>query len=146
MEPSPRIVVVCGLITDGEQLLISRRSLSGTFPGYWEFPGGKLESGEQLEEALKRECREELGVDVDVVRQVARVNYPHDDGHITLEVFLCKVVDGQTPTCIEVDEVTWVRPDDLPFYQFPPANGRLVTQLAELEWPDWTRNGTQLWI
>ncbi|MEO7993395.1 MAG: (deoxy)nucleoside triphosphate pyrophosphohydrolase [bacterium] len=147
MDSPPRTIVVCGLITDGDRVLISRRlSTSASYPGLWEFPGGKPEDGEGLEDALRRECKEELGIDVSVKRQVARVNHRNNGRSITLEVFLCTVERNQVPQCIEVDDVQWVRPKTLPDYPFPPANDRLVTQLAELDWPEWTDQGSQLWI
>jgi len=142
----PRIIVAAGLITDGERLLIARRGPEGSFPGCWEFPGGKIEPGESLETALVRECEEEIGLTVNVIRQVARVNFPHNDGHLTLEIFLCRVDGTQEPQCIEVSEVKWVYNSQLLEYQFPPANTRLVVQLAELEWRDWVVRGSQLWI
>lgn len=140
------ITVVCALIPRDGKLLISKRPLDGSFPGYWEFPGGKPENGESFEDALCRECEEELGICVEVVRYIARVNQPHDDGHVTLEVFLCRVPDGQEPECIEVDEVAWVYPYELLDYQFPPANGRLIVQLAALDIGEWINGDGQLWI
>lgn len=146
MAPGPRIVVACGLITDGRRLLIARRKANVSFPGCWEFPGGKPDPGEDLAQALVRECREELGVTVQVLRPVARVNYPHGEGHITLEVFLCHLPIAEAVQCIEVDEVKWVDPRTLPEYQFPPANSRLVAQIAALDWEEWITQESQLWI
>jgi len=147
MEPeSPRIVVACGIITDGLRLLIARRGADVSFPGCWEFPGGKPEPGETLEEALIRECAEEVALEVEVLRQVARVNFPHNGGHLTLEVFLCRVDPAQEPQCREVAEVRWIFPHELPQFEFPPANTRLVVQLAALDWREWVERGSQLWI
>ncbi|HYE79003.1 MAG TPA: (deoxy)nucleoside triphosphate pyrophosphohydrolase, partial [bacterium] len=134
------------LIPRDGRLLISRRPQDVSFPGLWEFPGGKPEEGEDLQAALCRECKEELGVDVEVIRPIARVNQPHDGGHITLEVFLCQLPDSQEPACLEVDEIAWVTPVDLLQYQFPPANGRLIVQLAALEIGQWIHGDGQLWI
>ena len=88
-----RLDVTAALIVRQGKILVARRPYGTRHAGWWEFPGGKQESGETLEACLAREIQEELSLTIDVVRPYARVE--HDDGEIalTLHAFLCRPVD-----------------------------------------------------
>jgi len=119
------LVVVGGLIRDGDRILLAQRPPGGSFGGYWEFPGGKVESGESPQEALARELHEELGVEVAVHQLIARVQHPYPAFHIDFSVYECVVLTG-TPACIGVHALAWptlrADRDDTPEFALPPAD------------------------
>src|SRR5436190_2367436 len=80
------VVVVAGIIRDGDKLLVCRRKAGGPFPLKWEFPGGKVEPGESLADALSRELQEELGIRIDHPKEFRRYRYGYETG---FEVELC---------------------------------------------------------
>lgn len=128
--PSPTRVGV-GLIERGGSYLIRRRPAGNgsPMPGVWEFPGGKVEPGETPAEATARECREEVGlsVEVGVLNRRTLHEYPH--GQVELFYFHARPSD---PTAEPAPEsgFRWVRAADLPTYTFPPANEGLIADLA----------------
>ena len=113
------------------RVLIARRLAGKTYADCWEFPGGKIESGESAEEAVVREAAEELGVAVEVLRPLPA--FGHDDGgrHYHLSPFLCRVVAGE-PRAVESREVRWVAVSELETYDFPPANAGFLRSLPSL--------------
>ncbi len=127
----PRKLVVAGLITNatGDVLLTERRE-DQPMPRFWEFPGGKIEPGEAPEVALARELREELGVDaiVDAVWHVVFHAYPEFD--LYLLVYRCRLAVGATPRPVEVRDLAWVAPAELPAYRILPADEPLVRRLV----------------
>lgn len=129
-EPRGRKLVVAALVRDGEgRVLMSRRRADQPMPNLWEFPGGKVEPGEHPEAALVREVREELGCAIEVgpIRDVVFHAYPDFDlymlvyeGNVTSEV----------PRPIQVAEVAWIVPTDLPALALLPADYPLARKLA----------------
>lgn len=124
--------VVGGAIRRGELLLISQRRPIDSYPLHWEFPGGKVEPGETDEEALARELREELDVEVAVGTLVKRVLYEMETVVLDLRVYTCALVSG-VPRTVGVHAVRWVHLDaeqdgtrGLPF---PPADEPILAQL-----------------
>lgn len=96
--------------------------------GLWEFPGGKQEPGETSAEACAREVREELGVEVAVGDEIARVRHAYSHFRITLHAFRCSLVEG-TPVSASGEPVRWIRPTELDDYAFPRANRRVIEAL-----------------
>jgi 8-oxo-dGTP diphosphatase len=83
--------VVCAIIiNEAGQVFAARRSEGKSFEGYWEFPGGKIEKGEQASEALKRELQEELGLDLPIGPSLHAVNWENKTGKFRLEAFICE--------------------------------------------------------
>ncbi len=106
-------VVVAAMLEDGDRILAAQRPPGGWGAGKWEFPGGKLELGEDPRAALARECREELGVEVEAgdVFDVAAHSYA--DGLSVVLLFIrCRIVSGQ-PAPIEVGDIRWVNADEI---------------------------------
>ncbi len=131
-ETTPRgdktIAVAAGIIVAGERLLVARRHDSGPCAGLWEFPGGKLEPGESPEQALVRELREELGVEVQVSGSYGTISHRYPERRVVLHFLYAKVVAG-TPRPLGCAELRWVSPADLPHLEFPPADEKLVAEL-----------------
>jgi mutator protein MutT len=126
-----QIDVAIAVIVRGAHALICQRKQADTFGGFWEFPGGKRESGETLEQCLLRELREELDIDVVVLRPLTTIehNYPHVA--LRLCPFLCSTPDRE-PRPIECQRFAWVTADALSRYQFPPANESLLNEVAQI--------------
>jgi 8-oxo-dGTP diphosphatase len=119
-----RLVVGAALV-DAGRLLAAERTSPPALAGLWEFPGGKVEAGETDEEALARECREELGVVVAVGRLLGEVPIPVG----TLRVYRCTVLAG-TPQAREHARLRWLAPPELFDVPWIPVDLALVRQLA----------------
>jgi len=125
----PHFDIACAVIRrkDG-RILICQRTPSGLLGGLWEFPGGKVEDGESLEEAAKREVLEETGVRVNIGPKIAAVKHAYSHFKITLHAFEADFVSG-TPKALGCQGVKWVSPTDLVLYAFPKANRRVLVLL-----------------
>lgn len=132
MEKSPTIlfVVAAALTNENGQILIQKRPEDAQMGGLWEFPGGKVEQGESPENALMRELKEELGVDVlmcDLVPETF-ASEPLGTRNLVLLLYRCVRWAG-TPTPLYASEVQWVLPKDMPDLPMPPADYPLVQKL-----------------
>jgi len=121
--------VVAALIWDEDRFMICQRPENKARGLLWEFVGGKVEPGETLEEALIRECQEELAITVEVedIFMEAHHEYPDIDVHLIL--FNCKIASG-TITLLEHNDMRWIRVDQIDNFEFCPAD---VTILEELK-------------
>ncbi len=115
------IEVVAALICRGEQFLICRRPPHKARGGLYEFPGGKVEAGETPAEALHRECREELAIDINVHTPVADVTHSYPDLTIHLTLLQAVLPSGE-PKPLEHDRLCWITADQLEEYAFCPAD------------------------
>jgi mutator protein MutT len=121
--------VVAGIVVEEDRVLISQRPHSQSFAHKWEFPGGKVEEGESVEEALDREFREELGVGVVSVREYGVIRY-RDPGGRDLEVlFLLARRTAGNPMPLQVEAVSWMPAEKLLEVDFIPANREIVERL-----------------
>lgn len=128
---TPHYDVTAGMIwNENGQLLIAQRPLDGLLGGLWEFPGGKVETGETLTECLQRELREELGIEVEVDELFTTVQHGFTHFKITLHAFTCHYVSGE-PQSIGVKDWTWVKPDELAQYSFGKADREVIRALVE---------------
>jgi 8-oxo-dGTP diphosphatase len=122
------ITVVAAVIERDGHFLITRR-LEGThLAGMWEFPGGKVDSGETHVEALRREILEELDADVEVGALVLQTTHAYKDAIVSLLFYRC-VLEG-TPTALLGQEIRWVARHELPLLGFPEADAELIRQLT----------------
>ena len=128
-KPLPRYNVVVGIIYKGGRILIDKRKPKGLLGGLWEFPGGKVRTGESLQAALRREVREELVIRVRVKRPLTVVDHTYSHFHVRIHAFECTYISGR-PQCITCDDVKWVRLQDLGRYAFPAANRRIIAALC----------------
>ena len=126
----PHYQVAAGLIWSKGKLLIAQRPSEGLLGGLWEFPGGKQESGESLEECLVREIREELGIAIAVEEYLTCVDHGYSHFSITLHAFKAQYVSG-TPQAIECAAWRWVAPEQLATYVFPRADRRIIEYLGQ---------------
>jgi len=133
--PIPKVTGVAGIVwdaepfADGAKVLISRRKADDMLGGLWEFPGGRVEEGESLEEALVRELREELAIGVDAIEPFMSVDHAYTHFRVTLHFHHCRHADGR-PTAIECDAWAWVAVDELGQFAFPTADRKVLAALA----------------
>ena len=128
-----RTRVVAAVIVREGRVLVTRRPEGTHLGGKWEFPGGKVEAGEDDAAALRRELREETGVEVRVGALLERVLHDYPDKHVELLFHRCDIVEGE-PEPIEVAEVAWADAATLRTFDFPPADASLIERLVrELE-------------
>ena len=125
------IRVVAALIVRANEILICQRTRHQTKPLKWEFPGGKIEFGEQPRDALRRELEEELGIHADVGDEVERITHTYEDGGtVELRFYVVRSFEREIENRIFRD-VQWVDRARLPEYDFLEADAPLVMQLAE---------------
>ena len=127
------IVAACALLDREGAVLLAQRPPGRPLAGLWEFPGGKVEAGEQPEEALIRELREELGLEIakEDLTPLTFASHPYTDFHLLMPVYLCRRWQGRL-TAHEGQELLWVRPDTLHLYEMPPADAPLKIALRDL--------------
>ena len=122
--------VVAALIYKEDRFMICRRPEGKARAGMWEFVGGKAEQGETLEAALVRECREEIGVTVEVGEPYMTVEYDYPDIPVHLTLFRATVKEGE-PTSMEGNAIQWITPEEIPDYLFCPADKPIVERLQK---------------
>ena len=118
----PHIRVVAAVIEHQGRFLITQRRSTAVLAGLWEFPSGKVETGETDEAALRRELQERVGVDVDVGGSTARRTHRYDGYVVELVLYRASIAPSQEPRPLRVADVRWVAPQELENYAFPPAD------------------------
>jgi 8-oxo-dGTP diphosphatase len=127
------IVAACALIDADGRVLIAERPEGKAMAGLWEFPGGKVETGETPEQTLIRELQEELGI---VVREACLApltfaSHSYPDFHLLMPLYVCRRWEGQVTARHHV-RLAWVRPNKLRDYPMPPADEPLIPHLTSL--------------
>jgi 8-oxo-dGTP diphosphatase len=127
------LVVACALVDPDGRVLIARRPEGKTLAGLWEFPGGKMESGERPEETLIRELAEELGIAVEepCLAPLTFASHAYEAFHLLMPLYVCRRWTG-TVVGREGQETRWVRPAKLRDYPMPPADEPLIAHLVDL--------------
>ncbi len=129
----PSIPVVAAIMRNTKrEVLIAKRPTGSDFPGFWEFPGGKVQSGETNGEALTREIMEELGVGVTVGPLTFQTVYPYPERNVHLFFYLC-TPHSTTFTLEAHDQVLWVPNDQLQTYPFLPADKKAIQWIQKLD-------------
>ncbi|MFB2881744.1 8-oxo-dGTP diphosphatase MutT [Floridanema aerugineum] len=126
-----KIIGVAVIWNEQGKILIDRRRPEGLMGGLWEFPGGKLEPGETVQDCIKREIQEELAIKVEIGDHLITIDHTYSQFHVTLNVYHCRHESGE-PQPIECDEIRWVTVDELPSYEFPIANLQIIQALREI--------------
>ena len=123
--------VVAALICEGEKFMICQRPAHKARGLLWEFVGGKVEPGETKEQALVRECREELAVTVAVQDEFMSLVHEYPDITIHLTVFNAYIAEG-VPQLLEHNDVRWIPPKEIKNYDFCPADNKILEKIAEV--------------
>lgn len=124
------ITVAAAIITSKNKILIAKRGATKSLPNLWEFPGGKVEENETPEDCVIREIREELNIDIKVIKHFETNEHTYDFGTIRLIAFLAEFQSGKI-TLNEHAEYKWVYVSDLKNYDFAPADISIVKRLVE---------------
>ena len=123
---SQPIPIAIAVVQHRDRFLIGRRPQGVVLGGYWEFPGGKVESGETPQQTAQRECQEETGLIVTVNDELLRHTQQYDHGSVELFFFACCLDDPQPAP---QQPYRWVPRNELSRYDFPQGNERLLNQL-----------------
>lgn len=127
------LVVAVTLIDEGGRILLAQRPEGKSMAGLWEFPGGKVESGETPETALIRELKEELAIDVEesCLAPLTFASHKYDDFHLLMPLYVCRKWDGFVSPQ-ENQQVKWVPLRELRKYPMPPADIPLIAMLEDI--------------
>ena len=134
MNEMPMLLVAAAALVDIDgRVLVQQRPEGKTMAGLWEFPGGKVEPGERLEQSLVRELKEELDVDVTeaCLAPFTFASHVYDDFCLLMPLFVCRVWQG-FPRSLEGQALKWVRPLHMGDLPMPPADRPLVAMLRDL--------------
>ncbi len=119
------IEVVAALIWEGGKFMICQRPANKACGLLWEFVGGKVEQGETKEQALIRECREELAIEIFVGKEFMDVIHEYLDITVHLTLFNASIKEGK-PKLLEHNDIRWITPDEIPQYDFCPADTEIL--------------------
>lgn len=123
------VEVVAALIWDGDRFLICQRPAHKARGLLWEFVGGKVEPGETKEQALRRECREELDISLSVGEVFMEVVHPYPDITVRLTLFQGNIEEG-TPRMLEHHDLRWITPEEIPAFDFCPADEEILKEIT----------------
>lgn len=121
---------------DRDLILIDRRLAKGLLGGFWEFPGGKIEGNETVQECIKREILEEIGIEIAVDSHLITIDHTYSHFRVNLQVYNCRYLSGQA-RAIECEEIRWVTIEELDHYTFPAANQEIIRALKDMVNSKW---------
>ena len=125
-----RIIEVVGaIIRDGDRYLVGQRAANKAQGGLWEFMGGKIESGETPEQALARECREELALEIENEHIIDSVVHEYPEKTIRLTLISCSPKSGSIPKALEHQQIRWVTRAEMDAIDFAPADRELIERM-----------------
>ncbi len=127
------IEVVGAIIHNGGRYLVGQRPAGKAQGGLWEFMGGKIEPGETPEEALARECREELALEIQNECIVDAVVHEYPEKTIHLTLLACEPKPGSAPKALEHQAIRWVAPEEMRTMPFCPADSELIDKLFPIK-------------
>lgn len=127
-----KIEVVAALIWSGERFLICQRPQNKARALLWEFVGGKVEIGETKEEALVRECKEELDVILSVKDLFMEVTHEYPDVTVHLSLFNATILESE-PKMLEHNDIKWITPKEIPNFNFCPADEEILEKIINLK-------------
>ena len=124
------IEVVAAIIINNDKIFACQRGY-GEWKDWWECPGGKLESGETPEDALMREIREELSIEISIDRHLTTVDYDYPNFHLTMHCYLCHLKDDVQPHLLEHEAARWLCRSELEEVKWLPADVEVIKALSE---------------
>ena len=124
------VEVVAALIWDNDKFMICQRPANKARALLWEFVGGKVEPGETKEQALVRECQEELDITLDVGSLFMDVIHEYPDINVHLSLFNATIKQG-IPKKLEHNDIKWITPSEIPQYDFCPADQEILTEIIK---------------
>lgn len=127
---TPTHPIAVGIVFHGDKVLITQRASEGLLGGLWEFPGGKINNGEDACSACKREIKEETGLEIEVVEALTTVKHAYTHFKIKMEVFICRYISGKITLKGPV-AYRWISIDELDQYPFPKANHKFFPHLRK---------------
>ncbi|MCH5151718.1 MAG: (deoxy)nucleoside triphosphate pyrophosphohydrolase [Clostridiales bacterium] len=125
------ITVVAALIWRNGKFLICQRPANKKRALLWEFVGGKVEQGETKEQALVRECQEELAITVNVNDVFCEVTHTYPDVTVNLTLFNAEIVDGE-PQMLEHNDMSWITPAEIDGFEFCPADEDILEKIKKI--------------
>ena len=134
MSGKPGIQVVAAVVERDGLFLITQRNPRAVFPLYWEFPGGKVERGEDDATALRREMAEELAASVEVGELLGHTVHDYEPFTLDFRVYRCRLLDDHLE-CRNVHALQWVTLDEMAAYPFPPADVDAIERLVDARLP-----------
>ena len=126
------INVVAAVIIKNGKFLCTQRANTKYLAYKWEFPGGKVEPGEQLEDALIREIKEELGCSISIKKYLLTTEHHYDFGTVKINAFLCQLIDND-PICLEHNKICWLDINELNNLDWAEADLPIVSYLQNIE-------------
>lgn len=127
-----KISVVAAIIYDKNDRILITQRVDGQFNGLWEFPGGKIEQNETNQEALIREIKEELNIDIQVKEFVTTVNYAYPNFYLEMHVYKCSIIKGQINLSVH-SGYRWISKDELNFIEWVPADIEIIDKIKNKE-------------
>lgn len=124
------IHVAAAIIYQSNKVLICQRAEGGSCPLLWEFPGGKLEPDETIEDCVARECKEELDIEIRPLTIYQQMSYQYPEREIYFTFFVAEIVSGEIKKNVH-REIRWVAPSELEQYEFCPADVEIARKLAK---------------
>lgn len=134
MTPRPEVphyLVTAAIIERDGQVLIAQRPEAGLLGGLWEFPGGKVQPGESLETCLRREIEEELDATIAVGEPFGVYQHAYTHFRVTLHAFRCTLLNGRPPQAVQVQDLRWVTPPELPNYPMGKIDRQISARVLE---------------
>ena len=131
MEQRKTIEVVAAIIIRDGKLFATQRGY-GEWKDWWEFPGGKIETGEAPQDALKREIREELATEIEVGRLLTTVEYDYPKFHLSMQCFICSLTNGLL-SLLEHEDARWLAMDELDSVKWLPADIEVLNLLRRAQ-------------
>lgn len=122
--------IVCGAIRKGDTYFIAKRG-KGIDEGFWEFPGGKVEKNESNEQAIIRELKEELDIDVNVIQYICSVDDIRKDFILHVHAYLCEIKEGNVQLHVH-DDYKWVLAKDLYQFKFQEADKKILDEINKI--------------
>lgn len=128
-----KLVVACALINEYGKVLINERPVGKDYAGYWEFPGGKVDEGETPEEAIIRELKEEINIDVSgsCLAPLSFTEKQYDNYYVVVLLYVCRRWNGHIMP-MERQELAWVNPKEIDNFNLLPADKSFFASLREL--------------